>query len=156
MKLLAIDPGKNHHAWSSWHNGKLVDYGKKIRYDLSFWKALISSHDMLYVEDQFYGVNAQKAGKRVRDIFALVEARSELTTIAKLEGIPTVVIPPKRWQSKVLKVGRKAKRKELKHLSKEIASAIAQDKIVDHDIADAICMGMAIVAQLNQEENADE
>lgn len=155
MKILAIDPGKHHHSYSSWDGSRLVDWGKYSSEDLGFWSDLIKKHDKVYVEDQFI---SRGKNVSVKSMFSLVRAAQELITLAKLYGKDWERISPKKWESKVLHASRRMLRPELKRLSKLIASEVAGEKIVDHDIADAICIGLAVVTKAvkKDEEVYDE
>jgi len=154
MKILAIDPGKTHHSFSSWHNKKLVDYGKQPRDNLILWKTLIERHDIVYIEDQFLGKTGKNKQKpvSVKTMFGLVRSASELITLAKLSNTPFALISPKRWQQKVLKASPRMMRYDLKKLSKTVATEVTGEKIVDHDIADAICMGLGVVTDALQSQ----
>ena len=147
LKILAVDPGKHHHAYSSWHGGVLVDYGKHLREDLEFWDELIKKHDKIYVEDQYLGTKDGEPKVSVRAMFQLVRAAHELITIAKLRGVEWEYINPKKWESKVLHASGRMTRGEIKHISRILASEIAGEKIVDHNIADAINMGLGVVTK---------
>jgi len=140
MNILAIDPGKHYHYYSSWHNSKLMEYGKIDRNKLETIKTLMEGHDLIYIEDQYI---SPKRLKRPGDIIALIRASSELLTIAKLLKKPVSTVSPRKWQSAVLKAG-KIDRKEIKRRSREEASKIAENKITNHNIADAICIGLYV------------
>jgi len=144
MKILAVDPGKNYHSYSSWDGSNIVEWGKHPSEDLSFWSELIKKHDKVYVEDQFI---TKTRNINIKSVLSLIRAAQELITLAKLYKKDWERVSPRSWESGVLHASRKMLRPDLKRMSKIIASEVTGENIKDHDIADAICIGLAVVTK---------
>jgi len=131
MHILGIDPSVQDPAYCIMSDKEVINYGKILLQEMDSWARLISEADLVAIETQYVGLNPRSAIK-------LSFCAGMLAGVASLLGKEIMPVSPKRWQAKMLKAKAKSGREVLKHLSKEIASAIVNEKINDSDIADAI------------------
>ena len=145
--IIGIDPSSKMPAYAKIDDGKIVDYGKIPLRPLQNWLEIFSGVSAVFIEDQYNGINYRSAK-------LVTFAAGELSACAELSGCEVRKVAPKRWQSKILRMGGHARRNDLKRQSKQVASAIVGHKIKDPDIADAICIAIYgwIYGQLNLKE----
>ena len=155
MIILGVDPSTERPAFSKIKvdragRVRILRYGKPERLTMGVWLSLSLDADYLYLEDQYLGTNYVSTKK-------LTFSAGELSGVAKLANAKVRLVPPSTWQSVVLGVARQAKRDERKRISKLVASDIVKNKIIDPDIADAICIGYYGAKMIQQEKrcNAD-
>lgn len=98
--------------------------------------------DFLVIEEQYLPVHLgyKTAISRFRSVSALVAARGKIEAIAELCGAKVVRVSPFTWQSII--GGSKLGRERLKQLSCECACNITKHNVFDHNIADAVCIGL--------------
>ncbi|HDD44201.1 MAG TPA: hypothetical protein ENG63_05000 [Candidatus Desulfofervidus auxilii] len=133
--FLAVDVSTKTTAYALSDNKEILKFGKLKTEEIDKWADLISSCDIFAIEDQYLNPAVSP-----RSLIKLTFVAGKLVGIAQLLGKKILIIPPKSWQSKILKTKIIQKRVVLKELSKFIASQLVDKKITDHNIADAICL----------------
>jgi Holliday junction resolvasome RuvABC endonuclease subunit len=132
MTIVGVDPGTKMPAYCIMsEGGEIKRYGKFTLEPLERWQEIFREADIVAVEGQFLGINVHTAIK-------LSFSAGMLAGAARLAGAVVEVVPPRVWQARMLRCHKNTRRKVLKALSREIASAVAGKKIADGDIADAV------------------
>ena len=145
MDILGIDPNTKMPAYCIIdEKGKIIKYGKITLYPIKGWEWLIKRVDIVAIEGQFLGPSPHS-------LFKLSFCAGEISGLSKYFGKKVMIINPKTWQNKMLKVKFGAKRKEIKHISKVIASSLVNERINDSDIADAILIAEYARQKVNNE-----
>lgn len=93
---------------------------------------------LLVIENQYLPLSID-AIRRFRSVSSLIAARAMITAVFILSGVECRIIEPFAWQQTL--GGSGLGRDKLKALSILKASAIAGERIDDHNLADAINMG---------------
>lgn len=106
---------------------------------------------LLVIENQYLPLSID-AIRRFRSVSSLIAARAMITAVFILSGVECRVVEPFAWQQTL--GGSGLGRDKLKALSILKASAIAGERIDDHNLADAINMGFWWAAAQNGEAAA--
>ncbi len=149
MIFCAIDPETKFPAFAVFDNTRLVDRGvvkmkkKEGGIDPGFFHkftALASQTEALIIEDQWIPVGRSELFKSVS---YLVAARAKVEVHWDRQQKRVCRVMPYRWQNEALtRPGeRRLKSDEARERSCVIASKIAREKIENHNIAAAVCLG---------------
>lgn len=153
MTLIAFDPDVEKSAYSLWKGEDLVEVGKITR-DKDFLTNLMTLAKNHYEPGSVCVIEGQwmhpKASKRnILTFQRLVEVREEIATIFSLTHWQIKVVAPQRWQIDILRCNRFTRRAQRKLLSQFVAKPYLEllpssyrVYIGDHNIADAICIGL--------------
>ena len=101
---------------------------------------------LLVIENQYLPLSID-AIRRFRSVSSLIAARAMITAVFILSGVECRIIEPFAWQQTL--GGSGLGRDKLKALSILKASAIAGERIDDHNLADAINRGFWWAAAQN-------
>ena len=148
--LLSIDPGKI-TGWARINikNEKVELCGEVKVVDSGYIKELgcqMGFADYLVIEDQYLD-------KNVDSLIKLAALRGGLQMLwavrknHKTLGISCLLVKPSRWQA-ALNIPNKAGREQRKRASLFQAKALTRTKDITVNMADAICMGLAIARRL--------
>jgi len=161
MTLIAFDPDVERVAYSLWKGEDLVDVGRIARGE-DFLKDLMTlakkHHEfgaVCLVEGQWLHPKASR--RNVLTFQRLIEVREEIVTVFSLVHWQVKVVPPQRWQLDILRCDKFTRRAERKLLSQSVAKPYLEllpepyhAYIGDHNIADAICIGLWGVHRFNR------
>lgn len=149
--ICACDPHTSSPAFAIFQGRKLL--AKKvitgepakllfeIREAIDTWRP-----SLLVIENQYLPLSID-AIRRFRSVSSLIAARAMITAVFILSGVECRIIEPFAWQQTL--GGSGLGRDKLKALSILKASAIAGERIDDHNLADAINMGFWWAAAQN-------
>jgi hypothetical protein len=113
----------------------------EIKTAIDIWRP-----SLLIIENQYLPLSID-AIRRFRSVSSLIAARAMITAVFILSDVECRVVEPFAWQTSL--GGSGLGRDKLKALSVLKASAIAGERIDDHNLADAINMGFWYAATHN-------
>lgn len=147
MILCACDPDTRTPAFALFDGTKLIEWkllkGRidrllpEVRLLVDTWQP-----DLLVIENQF--LPAMDAPHRFRSVSGLVSARAMIVAVFVMAGVPWQMVEPFAWQRTL--GGSRLGRDQLKERSMLKASDIARERIVNHNVADAINIGFWFAA----------
>jgi len=154
--ICACDPHTSSPAFAIFQGRKLlakkVITGEPAKLLFEIKAAIDTWHpSLLVIENQYLPLSID-AIRRFRSVSSLIAARAMITAVFILSGVECRIIEPFAWQQTL--GGSGLGRDKLKALSILKASAIAGERIDDHNLADAINMGFWWAAAQNGEAAA--
>lgn len=130
--ILGIDPDLKMPAYCFMDSvGQVLKCGKITLEPLGGWAKIM-------IQAEAVGIEGQYAGARKNAGLKLSFCCGELAAVAKLMNKEPLIVSPKQWQARLLKVRITEKRAVIKRLSKAFAESILGEKLKDQDIADAV------------------
>ena len=149
--ICACDPHTSSPAFAIFQGRKLlakkVITGEPAKLLFEIKAAIDTWHpSLLVIENQYLPLSID-AIRRFRSVSSLIAARAMITAVFILSGVECRIIEPFAWQQTL--GGSGLGRDKLKALSILKASAIAGERIDDHNLADAINMGFWWAAAQN-------
>ncbi len=143
QKIIGVDPSSKQPAFCIISDkGDIINYGQMPLQPLAEWENIIKECDILVIERQFLKQWGANNSGNVKGLITLVKSVGMLEALAYLNNVKVVNVTASQWQNAMLNAGYKAKRPELKRLSKLRASEETNKTIHSNDISDAICIAL--------------